>query len=324
MNGLDVVGFGALNVDLLYMVNKIAHEDEESHIIGFKKSCGGSASNTIVGLSRLGLKTGFIGKISKDHKGKILLETLQKEGVNTNGLIVSDEGKSGEVMGFVDKKGQRALYVDPGVNDLIKIHEIHKDYLSDLKVLHLSSFIGSSIEAQKSLLNQIPEDLVVSLDPGRIYAERGIHYLNIILKHTNIILLNQKELKHLTEKEESENLTEKKCKTLEEIENKRLEEQTNLLLDQVDIVVVKLGDKGCYVADGRESHYIKSFKTKCVDTTGAGDAFNAGFLYGFIKGRNLKESCKIGNLVAACCIEELGAVAGLPDISDLEARLNSV
>jgi len=95
-------------------------------------------------------------------------------------------------VGFVDKKGQRALYVDPGVNDLIKIHEINKDYLLDLKVLHLSSFVGSSIEAQKSLLNQIPKDLIVSLDPGRIYAERGIDYLNIILKHTNIILLNQK------------------------------------------------------------------------------------------------------------------------------------
>lgn len=324
MNGLDVVGFGALNVDQLYMVNKIAHEDEESHIIGFKKSCGGSASNTIVGLSRLGLKTGFIGKISKDHEGKLLLGTLQKEGVDTNGLIVTDEGKSGKVVGFVDKKGQRALYVDPGVNDLIKIHEINKDYLLDLKVLHLSSFVGSSIEAQKSLLNQIPEDLIVSLDPGRIYAERGIDYLNIILKHTNIILLNQKELKHLTKKEESENLTEKKYKTLEEIKNKRLEEQTKVLLDRVDIVVVKLGDKGCYVSDGRESHYIKSFKTKCVDTTGAGDAFNAGFLYGFIKGRNLEESCKIGNLVATCCIGGFGALAGLPDISDLEVRLNSL
>lgn len=315
MNGLDVVGFGALNVDQLYMVNKIANVEDESYILGFKESCGGSASNTIVGLSKLGLKTGFIGKVSKDSAGKLLLENLKKEAVDTTGVIVSEKGRSGKVLGFVDRKGQRALYVDPGVNDMIKIHEINRDYLSTLNVLHISSFVGGSKEAQESLLNEIPEDVIISLDPGKIYAERGMDYLKNILKHTNIILLNQKELKQLTEKE---------YKTFEEKEQKILEEKTKILLDHVDMVVVKRGYKGCYVTDDRESHFIKSFKTKCVDTTGAGDAFNAGFLYGFIKGKNLEESCKIGNLVAACCIEKLGAVAGLPDISNLKSRLKSL
>jgi ribokinase len=301
------VCFGALNVDQLYMVNKIANEEDESYILGFKESFGGSASNTIIGISRLGLKTGFIGKVSKDSAGKLLFENLKNEGVDTTGVIVSEKGRSGKVLGFVDRKGQRALYVDPGVNDMIKIHEIRSDYLSTSNVLHLSSFVGGSKEAQESLLKEMPEDVVISLDPGRIYAERGMNYLKNILKHTNIILLNQKELKHLTLKE-----------------HKTLEEQTKILLDHVDIVVVKLGDKGCYVTDGRESHFIESFKTKCVDTTGAGDAFNAGFLYGFIKGKNLKESCKIGNLVAACCIEKFGAVAGLPDTSKLKFRLKSL
>lgn len=307
MSELDVVCFGALNVDQLYRVNKIANEDDESYILGFKESSGGSASNTVMGLSRLGLKTGFIGKVSKDSAGKLLLENLKKEGVDTAGIILSEEGRSGKVLGFVDTKGQRALYVDPGVNDLIKIQEIHRDYISNSNIFHLSSFVGGSKKAQESFLNEIPEDVVVSLDPGRIYAERGIKYLKDILKHTNILLLNQKELKHLTGKI-----------------NKTLEEQTKILLDHVDVIVVKMGDKGCYVTDGRESHFIKSFKTKCADTTGAGDAFNAGFLYGYIKGKNLKESCKIGNLVAACCIEKFGAVAGLPDTSMLKLRLKSL
>lgn len=302
MNGLDVVGFGALNVDQLYMVNKIAMEDDESYILGYKDSFGGSASNTIIGLSRLGLKTGFIGKVSNDSAGNLLLENLKNEGVNTKGVIVSKKGKSGKVLGFVSREGQRALYVDPGVNDMIKIQEIPRDYFTPPHLIHLSSFVGGSKEAQESLLKEITEDVIISLDPGRIYAEKGINYLKNILKHTNIILLNQKELKHLTEKE-----------------HKKMEEQTEILLDQVDIVVVKLGDKGCYYTDGRDSHFIKSFKTKCVDSTGAGDAFNAGFLYGFIKGKNLKESCKIGNLVAACCIGKFGAVEGLPDTSKLKS-----
>jgi ribokinase len=307
MNGLDVVSFGALNVDQLYLVNKIAKEDDESHIFNLKESFGGSASNTIIGLSRLGLKTGFIGKVAKDSAGMFLLKNLENEGVDTAGVTVSEVGRSGKVLGFVDKEGQRALYVDPGVNDLIKIYEIPRNYLSTLKVLHLSSFVGGSKKAQEKFLNEIPDDLIISLDPGRIYAERGLDYLKNILKHTNILLLNQKELKLLTLKE-----------------NKTLQDQTKILLDLVDIVVVKLGENGCYVTDGKESHLVKSFKTKCVDSTGAGDAFNAGFLYGFIKHKSLKKSCKIGNLVASCCIEKLGAIDGLPDTSKLIYKMKSL
>ena len=73
MKKLDVIGFGALNVDKLYNVNKITHEDEETFITSFSQFCGGSAANTIIGLSRLGINTGFIGKISKDHDGDLLL-----------------------------------------------------------------------------------------------------------------------------------------------------------------------------------------------------------------------------------------------------------
>ena len=65
MKKLDVIGFGALNVDKLYNVNKITHEDEEAFITDFNQFCGGSAANTIIGLSKLGMKTGFIGKVSK-------------------------------------------------------------------------------------------------------------------------------------------------------------------------------------------------------------------------------------------------------------------
>jgi len=312
MNGLDVVGFGALNLDQLYMVNKIAKEEDESYILGLKESFGGSASNTIIGLSRLGLKTGFIGKVSKDSAGKLLLENLKKEGVDTTGVIVSEKGKSGKVLGFVDRKGQRALYVDPGVNDMIKIDEIHKDYLSTLNVLHLSSFVGGSKEAQERLLNEIPGDIIVSLDPGKIYAERGMVYLKNILKHTNIILLNQKELKQLTEKE---------YKTFEEKEHKILEEKTKILLDHVDIVVVKRGDKGCYVTDGRESHFIKSFKTKCVDTTGAGDAFIGAFAFYYGKSKNLRDSVKFANVAAGLSVTKIGTQTSFPELSDIETAL---
>ena len=110
---LDVIGFGALNIDKLYQVNKIAKEDEEAYIKDYTLSCGGSAANTIIGLSRLGLKTGYIGKVSNDPEGNLILDNLKNEDVNTNGIII-EEGRTGNVTGYVDSSGQRALYVDSG------------------------------------------------------------------------------------------------------------------------------------------------------------------------------------------------------------------
>jgi ribokinase len=79
-----------------------------------------------------------------------------------------------------------------------------------------------------------------------------------------------------------------------------------------------LGNKGCYVTDGKESHSIEAFKVKVVDTTGAGDAFCAGFLYGLISDKSLYECGKLGNFVASRCIMKMGARPGLPTIEDLK------
>ncbi|HTX61512.1 MAG TPA: carbohydrate kinase family protein, partial [Methanobacterium sp.] len=111
----QVVGFGALNLDKLYQVNRIAREDGESFIKNRTVSCGGSAANTIIGLSRLDLKTALIGKVAADREGEMLTRNLEKEGVETQGIIRSENGRSGNVMGFVDEAGERALYVDAGV-----------------------------------------------------------------------------------------------------------------------------------------------------------------------------------------------------------------
>jgi len=95
-------------------------------------------------------------------------------------------------------------------------------------------------------------------------------------------------------------------------------EGANLLLKEgVKIVAVKLGDKGCYVTNGRENHLIKPFKVKVVDTTGAGDAFCAGFIYGLLRGKSLRECGLLGNFVASKCLTKMGAREGLPKISDL-------
>lgn len=300
MKKFDVVGFGALNVDKLYKVNKIAHEDEESFVKEYFEACGGSAANTIVGLARLGLRTGYIGKVAKDREGKLLLEEFRKENVDTSGVIVAEKGYSGTVLGFVDERGERALYVSPGVNDEIEFEEINLSYAESTKILHLTSFVGEKpFEAQKKLVEAISEDVLISLDPGTLYARKGLQELKPILKKAYIVLPSKDEI--------------------EKIAGKNFKKASKFLLDLgVNIVAVKLGEKGCYVTDGKEEHFIEAFKVKVVDTTGAGDAFDAGFLYGLLKGKGLYECGRLGNFVASKCITSMGARTGLPSLSEIE------
>jgi ribokinase len=297
---LDAVGFGALNLDRLYRVNKIAGEDEEAYITELNESCGGSAANTIIGMARLGLATGFLGKVARDQEGDLLLENLKKEGVDTEGVIKSHHGRSGTVQGFVDTEGERALYVDPGVNDEIRSPEINLEYLSNTRLIHLTSFVGKSIQVQKELLDAIPPKVTVSMDPGMIYAQKGIKTIEALLNRTDILLLNQKELELMTPQI-----------------NQEAEKIQRLLDFGIKIIVVKQGERGCMVTDGDESHFLGAFNVNCQDTTGAGDAFNSGFLYGFLRGKSLERSAIIGNFVASCCVKAAGATGGLPSLSEI-------
>jgi ribokinase len=301
MSRFDVVGFGALNVDKLFKVNRLAKAEEESFTEDYAEACGGSAANTAVGLARLGCKVGFIGKVGCDREGDLLIQDFCSEGVNTAGVVRAEQGKSGSVLGFVDKKGARALYINSGVNDTIAFEEVKIGYASQAQFLHLTSFVGEkSLQTQKKLLDAIPDSTKVSFDPGALYARKGFANLEPIIRKTYVLMPNAIELTFLTG----------------EINYRK---SADLMVGRgVKIVAVKLGGDGCYVTDGRERHLIEAFNVKVVDTTGAGDAFCAGFLYGLLKNKSLYECGRLGNFVASRCVMKMGARAGLPFAKDLE------
>jgi ribokinase len=294
----DVVCFGALNVDKLYKVDHISGPDEESEILEFKEAAGGSAANTAVGLSRLGLKTSYIGKIALDKEGTTLLNSFIQEGVETRGIIVSSTGSSGLVIGFVDKKGERALYLKPGVNNSLDFRDIRREYANNAKLLHLSSFAGNiPFNAQKKLVKSNP-NISVTLDPGMFYANKGLKSLKPIIERCFVIFPNKHELKILTGRD--------------------YERGAEILLSEgVKIVAVKLGNEGCYITNGEEKHLIKKYDVNVIDSTGAGDAFCSGFIYGLLKNKNLRECGVLGNYVASRTITTMGARNGLPREKDL-------
>jgi len=300
MSQFDVIGFGALNMDKLFRVDRIVSAEGESFVTDFKEACGGSAANTAVGLARLGCKVGFIGRVADDREGRMLLADLHREKVNTTGIRVVKERRSGTVMGFVDGRGERALYIDPGVNDQVRFADMSIKYVLKARFLHLTSFVGEKpFQAQKKLVESLTAGIKLSFDPGELYARRG-RALDPMVRKMYVIMPNWRELELLTGK------------------SSYREGADSLIRKGVETVAVKLGSKGCYVTNREESCSVESFKVKVVDTTGAGDAFCTGFLYGLISSRSLLECGRIGNFVASKCVMKMGAREGLPRLKELE------
>lgn len=312
---VDVIGFGALNLDKLYYVNEIAGEDEESFIKDFDVNCGGSAANTIIGLSRLGVSTSYIGKVADDDEGELLEMNLIYEGVYVNNLIYADNGHSGKVLGFIDEEGNRALYVDSGVNDEILSSEIYIDKIANTQILHFSSFIGESFNTQNYLIDKLPDSVVLSFDPGILYVKKGFKALEKILNRTNILLINEKELKILFKDYDGE----MDASEIKSLNKDTIKKMVSILFDKgIAIVALKRGNKDVYIMDNT-GEFIESsiFPVDAIDTTAAGDSFNAGFLYSYLKGYSLEKSGIIANWLASKCVENLG-MSGFPSIEELE------
>ena len=275
----------------------------------FNSFPGGSAANTIYGLAKLGIRTGFIGVVGDDEAGRTSVEDLQSVGVDTSQIKIKKGATSGSVFCLSDKQGQRSLYVLPGANNLLSAEDIDSDYVSQAKILHLSSFAHQQqFELQLQLLTNLNPSVKVSFAPGAIYAAKGRHQLAPLLRRTHILFLNHSELNQLT----GEDLA---------IGAKKMVEQG------CQIIVVTLGgskgsEQACYILHS-EGEYLVESRTgteKVIDTTGAGDAFAAGFLYGFLKGKDLQQCGSLGDITARFCIGKIGAREGLPSLAELSQK----
>ena len=236
-----------------------------------------------------------------DDDGDLIEYNLAINGIYTNNLIYSETGATGKCLGFVDSNGERCLYIDPGVNDEIRLDEINPLNIMRCKIMHYTSFVGDSFNTQIELLDLLNKECILSFDPGMLYVQKGFDELRPILERTDILLINESELRLLCNNNEAS-----------------LKELAISLLDfGVETVVVKQGSKGVFAMDNSQDCFVESYPCDVVDTTAAGDSFNSGFLYSFLKGFDLEKSCRIGNWVASKAIEGFG-MDKFPTLKDLE------
>jgi len=296
---MQVSGIGALNVDRIYRVPRIGREGEELPVLGVFEAPGGSAANTTVALSRLGISTGFIGVVGRDREGRLILEEMEREGVDTS-CISRVEEPTGTIIALVDEEGERTMYAHPGANNELEVKEGNLKCALDSEYLHMSSFVmDRSFLQQLDLLHQA-EAQKISFSPGMLYSRhRCLLELKDFISRSEVIFLNREEAFELTGSRYPQGARE-------------------LVRMGARNVVVTLGKEGCYICSGEEELGVKGEEVKVVDTTGAGDAFAAGYMWGMIGGYEQELRGRIGNYVAARCIESIGAREGLPYEGEVE------
>ncbi len=309
---MDVVGLGALNIDLIYEADcsflgrehgrerqgKEGEEKKLLHILKKKgklkaESGGGSAANTIYALARMGFSCGYVGKVGKDEHGNFLLKGLKRAGVDTKEIKRNEQ--SGLCLILLDEVGERTIFVFPNANDELSFSEIDINYLNKAQFLHMSSFLGKiPFEAEKEIARKVKTK--ISFDPGEPHASRGLDELAPILEHTFIFFPTEKEVEILTNKDYKKGSKE-------------------FLKYGIEIVVCKLGGKGSYILSKKEEIRVPAEKVKSVDTIGAGDVYAAGFLAGLLRGFNLKACAKLATKLAAKSITGYGR-ENYPDRKD--------
>ncbi len=320
MSNIEVVGLGALNIDHMYRVERIL-DDGEAVVDEAESFPGGSAANTVYGLAKLGVNTGYTGVVGGDEGGKIWVQNFQEVGVDTSQIRVKPEAKTGSVLCLSDRLGRRSLYVVPGANSLLTIDDLDLTYINQAKWLHLSSFADDrQFKVLLELIDRLASSVKLSFAPGVLHAIKELAILSPILNRTHLLFVNQREIRHLTGEDViagAESCLKQGCRMVVVTLGKGM----RLELGRRTVTAV------AYIRDAENEYAIEPSSQdiiSIVDATGAGDAFAAGFLYGLLKGKGLNECGCLGDIVARFSLTKLGAREGLPTLIELAQRYHEL
>jgi len=283
--------------DLMHLVS-LEEQQKLLKAIEFEKlsleiSAGGSGANSMIGISQLGGSTAFSGKIGEDEYGKIYMQQLSKFGVQEF-ISKGNGGATGSSVVLVSDDGRRTMNTYLGMSQELKIGDISPEVIQSSKCLYLTGYLWDTESQKKSVMNALDEakkrDIKVALslsDPFCIMRHKS-NFKNLIKSYTNILFCNQEEAFTLLDT----NVTQKALETLS---------QWN------ETVVLTLGEMGTVVSHNKQTFYIDPLSVRVLDTTGAGDAFAAGYLYGMTHDFSPLDSGRIGATLAGAVIEQTGA-----------------
>ncbi|MEM3538404.1 MAG: carbohydrate kinase family protein, partial [Nitrososphaerales archaeon] len=258
--------------------------------------------NFLIASSKLGLKTGVIGCIGEDENGKFIKDSLDKEGIDVTSLDTIKGESTAIVLVLVNKNGKHSFIGINGVGiELCKAVNIDK--IKSSKIIYTSGHTlvrSPSLDFTLEAIKKASEfNIPVFFDPGPLVNKIQSSIIDTVLKNTNTLLLNSIEAEFLTK-------------------THKLELASKTLLEKgVRTVVIKLGANGCFIAQEDISIHLPGFKVPVVDTTGAGDIFNAAYIYGYLKQLPINHIGIIANAAGAIKVTRLGGGTQAPSKKDL-------
>jgi sugar/nucleoside kinase (ribokinase family) len=284
VNQSDVIVVGELNVDLiLNQIDSFPEMGKEKLAQEMTLTLGSSSAIFASNLSSLGSKVSFLGKIGQDSFGELVINSLESKGVNTELIIRCNNLKTGATI-VLNYDEDRAMVTHPGAMETLILDDISESALKTARHLHFSSYflqpgmkktIGKMFELAKNL------GLTTSFDAQWDPEEKWDLDLQSVLPFVDVFIPNKQELLHLTQKS-------------------TIKEALDSISSVANIVALKMGNKGSLVfLDGKEIEKQAFLNTNVVDSIGAGDSFNAGFIHKYIQKYPVEECQEFGNLTGA-------------------------
>lgn len=335
----DVISIGEALIDFVPgQVDCLLQEVSDFH-----RAAGGAPANVAVGLARLGIEAGFMGKVGNDAFGKFLRNTLENNEVDTEQIVMTDEAMTTLAFVSLRSDGERdfAFYRKPGADMLYKTEEIDINYLKQASIFHFGSIslINDPVRTTVLELVKFAKDngILVSFDPNirpPLWSSlgRAIEEIKGALSLSDFIKLNEEELITLTDIK------------LESIDNLDQGTRTQLVKgcqeiynQGPDLVIVTLGKLGSFYYSSTGKGYVEGENVKTIDTTGAGDGFVAAILSKLnnlmirnnflpekilskINVNKLEEMLAFANRVAAITTTQNGGIPSLPTIKELKEK----
>lgn len=303
-NNLDVLCIGIAVADVLGKPIDFLPEKGKLILLDeINLNTGGCAVNTGIALAKLGFKVGVIARIGKDGFGDFIISQLKKYGIDTSGIKIDDNLKTSATIVAISKDGERSFWHYQGANSNLCLDDVSEELLRRTKILHIAGTnVLSSLDGKPTgiLLEKAKKmGLITSLDT--VWDAKGNWLKNIdsSFPYLDYFLPNLEEARAMTKKENPKDIAK-------------------FFIDEgVKVVAIKMGERGSYVTNGKEEYYLPIFPVEVKDTTGAGDAYVAGFLSGVLFGWDIKKCGILGNLIGAFCVKEIGASAGIPSIDEV-------
>ena len=303
-----------------------------SEVEDFKRAPGGAPANVAVGLARLGVKAGFMGKVGQDAFGVFLKKTLVENRVDTSQLIQSRKAMTTLAFVSLRSDGERdfAFYRNPGADNLYRVEEVDLNYLSQASVFHFGSITLISEPVRTTTIHLVKEaqkrNLLISFDPNIRpplwpSINKAVQEILGMLPEVILVKVNEEELFTLTGQ----------SVVFTGIDSRFIEACAELERLGPEMIAVTLGARGSYFYTRQVQGYVPGFSCRAVDTTGAGDGFMAGLITKIME-RNktlsafTAEDCvecfRFANRVGAIAATRNGGIPSLPTLTEVQKGVN--